>query len=111
MKIDVRDEGRVTVIAVEGDLVIGEPEAAFKKAVAGLLEQGRARLLVDCGGLRTVDSTGLGALVRTLTMTQNGGGQTKLLAVGPRLLKLLELTALAAVFEIHTDRGAALASF
>jgi anti-sigma B factor antagonist len=101
----------VTLIALEGDFVIGEPEAVFRQALTDLLEAGKVRLLVDCGRLRTVDSTGLGSLVRTLTLTQRQGGQTKLLDVGPRLLKLLELTALAAVFEIHTDRAAALASF
>lgn len=111
MKLDVRDEGRVTVIALEGDFVIGEPESLFRQAVTDLLEAGKARILVDCGRLRTVDSTGLGSLVRTLTLTQRKGGQTKLLGVGPRLMKLLELTALAAVFEIHTDRAEALASF
>ena len=99
------------MIALEGDFVIGEPESLFRQAVTDLLEAGKARILVDCGRLRTVDSTGLGSLVRTLTLTQRKGGQTKLLGVGPRLMKLLELTALAAVFEIHTDRAEALASF
>jgi anti-sigma B factor antagonist len=111
MNMNVRDDGRVTIIAVEGDLVIGEPEAAFKKTVNRLLEEGKVQILIDCTGLKTVDSSGLGALVRALTTTQNEGGQTKLLGVGPRLLKLLELTALGSVFEIHTDREAAVGSF
>ena len=111
MKIDVREEDRVTVVALEGDFVIGEPETLYRETLTGLLGAGKVRILVDCGRLRTVDSTGLGSLVRTLTLTQRQGGQTKLLDVGPRLMKLLELTALAAVFEIHSDRAAALASF
>ena len=111
MKVDVHDEDRVTVISLEGDFVIGEPEALYRETLNGVLEAGRVRVLVDCSRLRTVDSTGLGSLVRTLTLTQRQGGQTKLLGVGPRLLKLLELTALAAVFEMHTDRAEALASF
>ena len=111
MNLDVRDDGHVTIIAVEGDLVIGEPEAAFKKAVTRLLEEGKVQILVDCTRLRIVDSSGLGALVRTLTTSQNEGGQTKLLGVGPRLRQLLELTALGSVFEMHTDRESAVASF
>ncbi len=111
MNLDVRDDGLVTIIAVAGDLVIGEPEAAFKKAVTRLLEEGRVQILIDCTSLRTVDSSGLGALVRTLTTTQNEGGQTKLLGVGPRLQKLLELTSLGSVFEMHSDLESAVASF
>ena len=112
MKLDVCDEGHVTVIALEGDFVIGEPESLFRQAVTEILESGKVRILVDCGRLRTVDSTGLGSLVRALTLTQRHlGGRMKLLDVGPRLMKLLELTALAAVFEIHADRAEALASF
>lgn len=111
MRLDVRDDGRVTIVALEGDLVIGEPEAAFKRKITELLEDGKVQVLVDCTALRVVDSSGLGALVRTLTMTRNEGGQTKLLGVGPRLQKLLELTALGSVFEMHSDRESAVASF
>lgn len=111
MKLDVRDDGRVTVISLEGDLVIGDPEAAFKKTVTRLIEEGKVQILIDCTRLRLVDSSGLGAFVRALTTTRNEGGQTKLLGVGPRLLQLLELTALGSVFEMHTDRESAVASF
>jgi anti-sigma B factor antagonist len=111
MNLDVRDDGRVTIIAVQGDLVIGEPETVFKKTVTRLLEEGKVQILVDCTALRIVDSSGLGALVRTLSTTQSEGGQTKLLGVGPHLLRLLDLTSLGSVFEIHTDRESAVASF
>lgn len=111
MNLDVRDDGRVTIISVEGDLVIGESETVFKRAVTRLIEEGKVQILIDCTRLRTVDSSGLGALVRTLTTSQDEGGQTKLLGVGPRLQKLLELTSLSSVFEMHADRESAVASF
>ncbi len=111
MQLDVRHDGRVTVLSIEGDLVIGDPEAAFKKAVSRLLEEGHVLLLIDCSRLRVVDSSGLGAIVRALTTAQNEGGQTKLLGVQPRFRKLLELTALGSVFEMHEDLEKAVASF
>jgi len=111
MELDVRDDGRVTILSLSGDLGIGESESLFKKTVARLIEEGKVNLLVDCSGLRLVDSTGLGALVRALTTAQNEGGQTKLLSVGPHLKKLLEMTKLDSVFEMHTNREEAVSSF
>jgi len=111
MEISIREDGRVSIVSLAGDLVIGESEASFKRSVTRLLEEGKVNLLIDCGSLGLVDSTGLGALVRTLTTSQKEGGQTKLLAPGPNLKKLLEMTQLDSVFEIHQDLEEAVASF
>jgi anti-sigma B factor antagonist len=111
MELSIREDGRVTIVSVSGDLVIGDSEAAFKKEVLRLLEQGKVDLLIDCTALRVVDSTGLGALVRAMTTSQNEGGQAKLLGVGPHLKKLLEMTKLDSVFEIFDDREQAVSSF
>lgn len=111
MELTIREDGRVTIVSVSGDLVIGEPEAAFKKEILRLLEQGKVDLLIDCTSLRIVDSTGLGALVRAMTTSQNEGGQTKLLKVGPQLKRLLELTRLDSVFETFDDPEKAVSSF
>ena len=111
MELNTAQDGRVTVVTVKGDLVIGEPEAVFKRTVTSLLEEGKVDLLVDCSELRNVDSTGLGALVRALTTSQKEGGSAKLLGVGPHLKKLLEITRLDSVFETFDDRERAVASF
>ncbi|HEY6221146.1 MAG TPA: STAS domain-containing protein [Candidatus Eisenbacteria bacterium] len=111
MQLSTREDGRVTIVTVGGDLVIGEPEAAFKKAVTRLIEEGRVNLLVDLKEVGFLDSSGLGALVRAMTLSQKEGGQTKLLRVGPQVRKLLEMTKLDSVFEIYDDPDRALASF
>ena len=111
MSVSVRQDGSVTVLTVDGDLVIGDPEALFKKTVARLLEEGHARLLVDLSAVRFLDSSGLGALVRAMTTSQSEGGQTKLVGVGPQVRKLLEMTKLDSVFEMYEDLETAAASF
>jgi anti-sigma B factor antagonist len=111
MNLTTRHDGRVTILTVEGDLVIGEPETVFKRTVIRLLEEGHVHLLVDLTGVEFLDSSGLGALVRALTNSQKEGGQTKLLHAGPQVLKLLEMTKLDSVFEIHSDLEAAVSSF
>jgi anti-sigma B factor antagonist len=111
MRIDTTDDGRVTVVSVEGDLILGPPEVAFKRKVDELLEQGHINLLLDLEHVPYLDSSGLGALVRTLAETQKGGGQTKLLKAGPRVRKVLEITKLNSLFEMFDDREQALSSF
>jgi anti-sigma B factor antagonist len=111
MDLTTRDDGRVTIVTVHGNLVIGDPEAAFKKTITRLLEEGRVNLLVDLSGVGFLDSSGLGALVRALTNSQKDGGQTKLLRAGPQVRKLLEMTKLDSVFELHDDLETAVSSF
>jgi anti-sigma B factor antagonist len=111
MELTTREEGRVTILTVQGDLVIGEPESTFKRTVTRLLEDGSVNLLVDLGRVGFLDSSGLGALVRALTNSQKEGGQTKLLHAGPQVRKLLEMTKLDSVFELHDDLEKAVSSF
>jgi anti-sigma B factor antagonist len=111
MQLEIRGDGRVTILTVRGDLVIGEPESAFKKTVIRLLEEGNIYLLVDLKEVGFLDSSGLGALVRALTNSQKEGGETKLLHAGPQVKKLLEMTKLDSVFEIYDDQERAVSSF
>ncbi len=111
MELTSRADGDITILTVNGDLVIGEPETTFKKTITRLLEEGRINLLVDLSNVGFLDSSGLGALVRALTMSQKEGGQTKLLNAGPQVRKLLQMTKLDSVFEIHSDLEAAVSSF
>ena len=111
MELETHDDGAVTIITVQGDLVIGDAETSFKKTVTRLIEEGRVNLLIDLSSVGFLDSSGLGALVRALTNTQKEGGQTKLLNAGPQIRKLLQMTKLDSVFEIHEDMEAAVTSF
>lgn len=111
MQLSTTDDGHVTILTVDGDLVIGESESLFKRTVTRLLEEGKVNLLVDLRKVTFLDSSGLGALVRAMTSSQKEGGQTKLLGAGPQVRKLLEMTKLDSVFENFTDMETAVSSF
>ena len=87
------------------------PSPAAGKVASILVEEGKVNLLIDLKGVGFLDSSGLGALVRALTSAQKEGGQTKLLHAGPQIRKLLEMTKLDSVFELHEDRETAVSSF
>ena len=111
MQLTTTDDGHVTILTLDGNLVIGESESLFKKTVVRLLEEGKVNLLVDMQRVNLLDSSGLGALVRALTNSQKEGGQTKLLGAGPQVKRLLEMTKLDSVFENFTDMETAVSSF
>src|SRR6266404_7886396 len=89
LQLTTRDDGHVTILTVDGDLVIGESESLFKKTITRLLETGKVNLLVDLRRVGFLDSSGLGALVRAMTMSQEEAGQTKPLGAGPPVKKIL----------------------
>jgi anti-sigma B factor antagonist len=111
MQLKTSEDGHVTILTVDGDLVIGESESLFKRTVTRLLEEGKVNLLVDMRKVGFLDSSGLGALVRAMTASQKEGGQTKLLGAGPQVRKLLEMTKLDSVLENFTDMESAVSSF
>ena len=111
MQLTTTDDGHVTILTVDGDLVIGESESVFKRTVTRLIEEGKVNLLVDLRGVGFLDSSGLGALVRAMTMSQKEGGVAKLLGAGPQVRKLLEMTKLDSVFENYADMESAVSSF
>src|SRR5947207_11493659 len=111
MNLKTTEDGRVTILTLDGDLVIGEPESTFKRTVTRLLEDGKVNLLVDLKGVGFLDSSGLGALVRALTSAQKEGGQTKLLHAGPQIQNLLELTKLDSIYEHHDHQQPDVSSF
>jgi len=111
MQLTTTDDGHITILTVDGDLVIGESESLFKRTVIRLLEEGKVNLLVDMRRVNFLDSSGLGALVRAMTNSQKEGGQTKLLGAGPQVKKLLEMTKLDSVFENFTDMETAVSSY
>ena len=111
MNINRIDRDAVTVLGLDLDRLDIAVAPEFKAALLELIEKGRRNLVVDLSTVSFIDSSGLGALVRALTNTQKEGGQTKLLNAGPQIRKLLQMTKLDSVFEIHEDMEAAVTSF
>jgi anti-sigma B factor antagonist len=58
-----------------------------------------------------VDSSGIGELVKTHTTIRNKGGELKLANLNKRVNDLLQMTRLAAVFDIQPDEARAIESF
>ena len=78
MEISERTSGTVTVVDLNGKLNLGEPTQLLHDKVNSLLQQGRKKhIVLNLAEVASVDSGGLGELVRTLTTMHKHGGSLK----------------------------------
>lgn len=108
--VEREDEG-VVVILLEGKLMIGDGDIKLREEVQRQLEKGEKQLLIDLHGLKAMDSSGLGELIRCKDAAEANGARIKLLHVEEKIEKVFEMTRLIGVFEHFRDRIDAVASF
>lgn len=111
MQTNSRQIGDVVVIDVIGRITLGEGNVMLREIVRGLADKGTRRIVLNLAEVNYVDSSGVGELVKTHTTLRNMGGELKLASLNKRVQDLLEMTRLAAVFDIQHDEGSALKSF
>ena len=105
-----KDEGGVTVVAVDGQLIVGNRQE-LKDLVQDGLEGGERKFLIDFSGTAYIDSSGLGALVSISKKIREQGGELRLAELNEDLRALFELTKLDTLFAIAESRTEALANF
>jgi anti-anti-sigma factor len=105
-----RDGSGVTVVKVEGQLIVGNRQE-LKDLVGAALDQGERRILVDFSQTGYIDSSGLGALVSISKRVREAGGELRLSGLNEDLRSLFELTKLDTLFAIAETPQQALASF
>jgi|SRR5580658_961455 anti-anti-sigma factor len=88
----------LTTIKCHGRLVSGNAKE-IKELVKPLVEAGGHHIVIDCGDLQSVDSSGLGTLVGLKVSAINKGlGKLELVNLSPRVAELLKLTSLTELF-------------
>jgi anti-anti-sigma factor len=89
-----------TVIKCHGKLTSANSKE-IKDLVRPLIEAGGRHIVLDCGDLQSVDSSGLGTLVGLKVSAIGKGGKLKLVNLSPRVAELLKLTNLGDLLTIE----------
>jgi len=110
MAFHVNREGDVTVLDVDGQLIVGNRQE-LKKAVLNELEKGERKFLVDFTNTGYIDSSGLGVLVSLSKKIREQEGELRLASLNEDLRTLFELTKLDTLFRIADSREEALEGF
>jgi anti-sigma B factor antagonist len=111
MDINLRSQGPVTILDLQGKLTIGSAEENLRQSVERLVAEDKKYLLVNLTNVSMIDSSGIGSLVKSYTHAKNQGGKFKLLKPTQLAKQLLSITGLLSVFETFDDEATAVASF
>jgi anti-sigma B factor antagonist len=111
MTITERKSGDVTILDVEGKILLGEGDVQLKRKIDELIERKETKLLINLANVPYMDSGGLGEIVRSYTTVKRAGGDLKLLNATKRISDLLTITKLITVFEIFEEEAAAVKSY
>ncbi len=100
MSFSARRVGSVTVVEVEGQLIVGNRHE-LKELVIEEVEGGARSFVVDFARTGYIDSSGLGVLVGLSKRVREVGGQLRLSSLNEDLQRLFELTKLHTLLEIR----------
>lgn len=110
-EIHKREKEGITILDLNGRLIVGEPSVRLREIINQEVSQGRKRIILNLQEVDYIDSTGLGSMVICYTTLQKAGGTLKLLKLNRRNIELLLLTKLSTIFEIFAEEPDAINSF
>ena len=111
LDIEVRSQSDVKVIKLRGRLNLGESVDRMRDTFEDLLNTGETLFVLDLGEVSMIDSSGIGLLVRYLTVAKQRGGSLKLLNPSKFAVQTLRMTGLLNLFETFNDQEQSVASF
>jgi anti-anti-sigma factor len=110
MSFQVSQDGDVTLVEVEGQLIVGNRQE-LKQQVLEQLEDGDRKFVIDFANTGYIDSSGLGVLVSLSKKIREQGGELRLSSLNEDLWTLFELTKLDTLFRIADTKEQALQGF
>ncbi len=111
VKVTNQEVEGVSVVGLNGRIVLGEESVALRDAVKGLIAAGKKKVVLDMSNVTYIDSAGLGILVATYVTSKTQGVSIKLCALGNKFREVLQITRLLTVFDVYDTQALAIASF
>ena len=111
MEIETKTQDGVKVVKLKGRLCMGPPLDRFNGTLSELLNQGQYKIVLDVEEVSTIDSSGIGMLMRHLTQAKQGGGAIRLLKPSKFTVQTLKMAGLLNLFTTFDDLPQAVASF
>lgn len=112
MKMKERNNGDVVVMSLAGDVMNDDALDRFVDRVHTLKDEGQNKVVLDLGGVRLINSGGVGMLVGAMISLRNVGGDMKLANLSDRAETILLVIAqLSRVFDIYATVEGAVSSF
>jgi anti-sigma B factor antagonist len=111
LDIETKTIDGVKLLKLKGRLSMGPPLDRFNATMVELLNQGQNRIVLDLEDVPSIDSSGIGMLVRHLTTAKQNGGAIRLLKPSKFTVQTLKMVGLLNLFNTFEDSKEAVASF
>lgn len=110
MEITRRENKHVTILDINGEIdLYNAPE--IKEVIAKLIEERKYSIVINLEKVSYIDSSGIGALISSLSNLKKYQGGLKIINVAGSVRKVFELTKLTSFFEIFDQENDAVAAF
>lgn len=111
LQIDSREVSGVTVLDLDGQLVMGIETQTLCDRVHQLIAEQKTKILINAGKIFYIDSFGVGELVACLTTAVKNGGSLKFASPSDFVRDVLRAVRLMNVLELYDTEEEAIASF
>ncbi|MBI4093188.1 MAG: STAS domain-containing protein [Candidatus Kerfeldbacteria bacterium] len=93
--------GIVTVIAPQGFLTGGDETEAFEKTIKRCLDEGTKHIVIDCAGVKHMNSVGLGILIVGHSRAVRTGRRFVLARIDKHIESIFVTTKLSIIFDVY----------
>ena len=111
MDIGIRTLQGVHVLKLNGKLHLGDPVDNLRATFNQLMAPGDNRFVLDLSNVPTMDSSGIGVLVKTLTALKRQGGDLKLVKPSKFVVQTLRMLGVLNLFQLFEDESTAVGAF
>lgn len=110
MEINRRESADIVVLDISGEIdLYNAPE--IKDTINQLIEDQKYNVIINLEKVSYIDSSGIGALISSLSSLKKYQGGLKIINVYVSVRKVFELTKLTSFFEIFDSESDAVSSF
>lgn len=110
MEIEKRENNEIQILDVNGEIdLYNAPE--IKDLINKLIDEKKYSVIINLDRVSYIDSSGIGALISSLSNLKKYQGGLKIINVSGSVRKVFELTKLTSFFEIYDNEQDAIAAF
>lgn len=109
LKISQRLVGSTVVVAPSGEIDLASAEQ-LRSGLVSAESNADTSMVIDLRGVAFIDSTGIGELVGCHRRCQDAGVAVAFVVPDGTIRKILHVTGMDTVFDMHHDESAAVAS-
>ena len=110
MEISQREKESIIILDIQGEIdLYNAPE--IKDTIQKLIEGQKYNIIINLEKVSYIDSSGIGALISSLSNLKKYQGSLKIINVYASVKKVFELTKLTSFFEIYDSEDEALSKF